>query len=396
MAEEDMLSGAIKRKRESELPRDLASLPAGDSGSGFCGPILEGAELMQLALTSEEVKKFDVDGFVATAAPVLTQRQLEALRADLDTLVDQEHPHPKLDLLHELHYNEAEGSGQVLFHCLGHWRCTASLHDLAFLDAICLPASQLLQGRVVRFWHDQAFVKPGGGGACVQWHQDYSCMPAKRHERETGLAHHSPCTLPRLPCGLIDASSSPVLADWDRTGPMAHLTVHIALDDQTIENGALHWVPGSHKWTRDGAPLPQAAALAREKMERAKASRGASDDIAGASFTTDMEALYEQVLNDAERAQWARRPPETVLLKAGHAAFHHALSVHGSWGNRSSAPRRALVLNYFAHGTRGLMDGNLLKGAPAVQSGEVLQGKFHPVVFDTRRVDMSALPVASV
>jgi len=58
--------------------------------------------------------------------------------------------------MHELHYNEAAGSGSVLFHGLGHWRCAASFHDLLFLDAICLPASQLLQGRPVRFWHDQA------------------------------------------------------------------------------------------------------------------------------------------------------------------------------------------------------------------------------------------------
>jgi ectoine hydroxylase-related dioxygenase (phytanoyl-CoA dioxygenase family) len=29
---------------------------------------------------------------------------------------------------------------------------------------------------------------------------------------------------------------------------MAHLTVHIALDDQTEENGCLQYVPGSHKW----------------------------------------------------------------------------------------------------------------------------------------------------
>ena len=83
-------------------------------------------------------------------------------------------------------------------------------------------------------------------------------------------------------------------------------------------------------------------------------------------------------------------------LQAGHAAFHHALCVHGSWGNRSAAPRRALVLNYFAHGTRSRMDGCLMKGLPSVVNGQTLGGKFHPVVFDTRRLDMAALPVAAV
>ena len=34
--------------------------------------------------------------------------------------------------------------------------------EQAWLDSVALPASQLLHGRPVRFWHDQAFVKPGG------------------------------------------------------------------------------------------------------------------------------------------------------------------------------------------------------------------------------------------
>ena len=347
---------SINSSSPPPLPHDLADL-SGISPTGFASAPLDGEALAALALDEEQIERFDRDGYVATKDAVLTPSQLAQLRADLDCLTDESTPHPKLDLLHELHYNEAKGSGQVLFHSLGHWRCAPSMHDIAYLDAITLPASQLLHGRPVRFWHDQAFVKPGGDGAVVQWHQDYSY--------------------------------------WDRTGPMAHLTVHIALDDQTLENGALHWVPGSHKWTRNGGPLPQAAKLAREKMERAKAA-GGGDDLAAASFTTDMDALYDDVLSDDERAQWAARPPETVHLRAGQAAFHHALCVHGSWGNTSGRPRRSLVLNYFAHGTRSLMDGELMKGLPSVRAGEMLGGKFHPVVFDTRRVDMSSLPVASV
>ena len=33
---------------------------------------------------------------------------------------------------------------------------------------------------------------------------------------------------------------------------------------------------------------------------------------------------------------------------------------------------------------------------PAVTKGQTLGGRFHPVVFDTTRIDMSALPVAGV
>jgi hypothetical protein len=91
---------------------------------------------------------------------------------------------------------------------------------------------------------------------------------------------------------------------------------------------------------------------------------------------------YNNVLNEQEKEHWAAHPPRSLMLKAGHAAFHHALTVHGSWGNLSQAPRRALVLNFFADGVMSLMDGSLMKGLPRVARGEVLGGRFHPIVFD--------------
>ena len=42
----------------------------------------------------------------------------------------------------------------------------------------------------------------------------------------------------------------------------------------------------------------------------------------------------------------------------------------------------ALVLNFFADGVMSLMDGSLMKGLPRVAKGEVLGGRFHPMVFD--------------
>jgi hypothetical protein len=135
----------MKRGRTSdELPYDLADLP-GLSPTGFCPAPLEGAALADLAFSESQVERFSQDGYVATDQPVLTPSQLAQLRAELDALTDQENPHPKLDLMHEIHFNEAEGSGQVLFHSLGHWRCSPGMHDLAFLDTITLKASQLVR-----------------------------------------------------------------------------------------------------------------------------------------------------------------------------------------------------------------------------------------------------------
>ena len=86
--------------------------------------------------------------------------------------------------------------------------------------------------------------------------------------------------------------------------------MHIALDDQTPETGGLHFVPGSHKWHRDGMPLP----------------------ITDTAFG-DMESV-KGILSDEERGNFK---PVPSGLKKGEASFHHPLMVHGSYNNRSAS-----------------------------------------------------------
>jgi hypothetical protein len=138
---------------------------------------------------------------------------------------------------------------------------------------------------------------------------------------------------------------------WTRTLPMNHVTVNIVLDDTSPENGCLHYVPGSHRW-----PL-----------------------LAPVSFGQDMEAFRDFL--PAELREGFR--PTPVALKAGEASFHHPLTVHGSYENRSSGPRRAAVLNFMGPDTRSA-EGRipLLKGTPVVPRGEVVEGDHFPIVLD--------------
>jgi len=168
----------------------------------------------------------------------------------------------------------------------------------------------------VRFWHDQLFCKPARYGGPVAWHQDYSY--------------------------------------WTRTKQMNHMTVHVALDTQTIDNGTLHFVPGSHRWNRNGKPLP----------------------ITSENFD-DMDSI-QSVLNPEEAAQWN---PQPALLKRGHASFHHPLLVHGSFPNRTDQPRRAAVVNYCADGTWSDCNESLLLGVPPLKKYEQLAGQFFPLVL---------------
>ena len=75
--------------------------------------------------------------------------------------------------------------------------------------------------------------------------------------------------------------------------------------------------------------------------------------------------------------------PVPIPLRAGEASFHHPLMVHGSYGNGSDGPRRAVVLNYMAPDTR-CADGRmpLLEGTPLVPRGAIIEGEHFPIVLD--------------
>jgi ectoine hydroxylase-related dioxygenase (phytanoyl-CoA dioxygenase family) len=135
---------------------------------------------------------------------------------------------------------------------------------------------------------------------------------------------------------------------------MQHLTCWIALDDANEENGCLHYIPQSHEW--DLLPIT---------------------GLAG-----DMESI-KSVLKPL---QYDKFTPIPVPLKKGYATFHHPLTIHGSFENRSAFPRRAVVLNVFLDGTFSSSDEPLLKGVPPVPKGQSLNGQFFPLLFDGKTI----------
>jgi hypothetical protein len=141
---------------------------------------------------------------------------------------------------------------------------------------------------------------------------------------------------------------------WKRSAPSQHCSVWIGLDDSTVENGCLHAVPGSHRW-----PLLDPTAL-----------------------MGDMEGLSAQ-LTPEQRAGFKPFPLEQP---AGTCSFHHDHTVHGSFPNRSERPRRAVILNYMADGTRSdADDGMMMPGADPVPRGQPICGREFPLVIDLDR-----------
>ena len=260
----------------------------------------------EFALTMEQLNFFNKNGYLA-GLRILNDEQVGILRRELTELMK---PDQAINpLFYEYHHNESTDPARVLFHALGAWRVSAAFHDLLFCPAFTEAARQLLGGPV-RFWHDQLFVKPAHDGGIVAWHQDYSY--------------------------------------WTRTKPVAHLTCWIGLDDSTLDNGCVHYVPGSHKW----------------------------DLLPRGSLADDMDAVFDR-LTEEQKEQFHSVPIE---LKAGEASFHHPMMIHGSFENRSDHPRRATVINIFLDGVRSDSDQPLLERVPPILKGQKIDGRFFPLL----------------
>ena len=259
-------------------------------------------------LSDEQVEFYREHGYLA-GIRILTDEQIDALRQELAALVDP--AHPGHELFYEFNANESADADQILFHALGAWRITPGLHDLLWHPAFVVAAAQLLDGPV-RFWHDQIFYKPAHHGGVVIWHQDYSY--------------------------------------WTRTTPVAHISCWIGLDDSTRENGCVHYVPRSHRWSL----LPRK------------------------SFANEMDTILEW-LTPEQRAEFK---PVAIELKAGECSFHHPFMVHGSYANRTARPRRAVVINAFRDGVVSASDTPLLEGVPTIPNGRKINGQFFPLLFD--------------
>jgi ectoine hydroxylase-related dioxygenase (phytanoyl-CoA dioxygenase family) len=267
------------------------------------------SEWKQYLLSKKQIEFFNENGFLA-GIKMLDDRQLKQLRNELNELSDAHHPGHSL--FYEFHSNESADPQTVLFHALGAWRITKGFHDVLWNPRFIIAASQLLGNKPVRFWHDQLFYKPAKKGGVVAWHQDYSY--------------------------------------WTRTLPMSHLTCWCGLDDATVENGCVQYVPGSHRWGLLDKP-----------------------NLAG-----DLLGIMDY-LTEEQKKQFH---PVYAEVKAGEAIFHHPLTLHGSGENKSSRPRRAFVINVFADGVASDTNDELLQGVPVIKKGNKMDGQFFPLLFN--------------
>jgi 2-oxoglutarate-dependent dioxygenase len=216
---------------------------------------------------------FDRDG-VLIWGPLLTSDELAQAQAALDqqffTPADGAGPGTVAAGVRDLSEHRGQPLQYAMLQKVDLWRSDPVFAALVAQPAVVSRVEQLLGGPV-RVFRDHAFYKPPNKG-------DDSRLALHQDNRYWHLE------------------------------PPAAATVWIALDDATVANGCVHYVPGSHR---------------RGRIEHVR---------------MHPDAVVVEVI-DAE-------PSVPYPVPAGHALIHHAQVLHGSPPNRTDRPRRAYCIVY--------------------------------------------------
>ncbi len=187
---------------------------------------------------------------------------------------------------------DSEYYGKVFDQLLNLWQTDDEVKKLMFDERIGKMAAQLAGVDGIRIWHDQALFKRSWANP-TSWHLD-----------------------------------TPFWSFSDRNA----ISIWIALDDATLENGCLFFLPGSHRQTT----------------------------FENKGIGINMDGIF-QVYPQLIKTQSVAAP-----MKAGSCSFHNGLTIHGANANMTSGTRRAVTCAYMPdcntfNGTANILPGDYLK-----------------------------------
>ena len=166
--------------------------------------------------------------------------------------------------------------GKVFDQLLNLWQTDDAIKSLILDERLGSMAATLAGVERLRVWHDQALIKQ-------PW------------ANPTGFHLDTPF--------------------WSFSDRRA-ISIWIALDDATVENGCLYFFPGSHLATTFANP----------------------------GITKNLDAIFE--LYPAYRTA----DPVRAAMKAGSCSFHNGMTIHGAGSNMTSRARRAMTCAYMPDG----------------------------------------------
>lgn len=225
------------------------------------------------SLSLEQIAEFRQNGFLVVE-DVLSVEEVAAvaMRGDLIAAGEAKHvPEESVQLEAVFRNGERVVEERVL--------AVRKLYNIAVYDPVIWAhvvnpkivdiIAALLDTEDLKMYGDQFFMKGPETGTAQPWHQDS--------------------------------------ASWRDIFPMDLVTAWTAIDDATLDNGCLHFAPGTQRWGM---------------------MRGAQ----AAPFVADLDS-----------GQW---PSVPAPLKSGSISLHHSLTLHRSGANHSSLRRRGYAVHY--------------------------------------------------
>ena len=228
---------------------------------------------MKTRLTKKQIESYRTNGFLVIE-DFLNARELTKWRAITDDAVRQ-----RLIERNGLtnQSNPDAYYAQVFTQCVRLADTHAGMAELMMDERLGEIAGRLAGVSGIRIWHDQALIKPPYGNPTA-WHLD-----------------------------------NPYWSFYSRDA----ISIWVALDDATLANGCLWYLPGTHKTAR-------------------------YDNVGIGHNQRDLFRVYPE---------WLEIEAVPAPARAGSAVFHNGLVAHGAGANMTPRPRRAMTCAYMPDGS---------------------------------------------
>lgn len=267
---------------------------------------------MRNDLTQGQIAQYRHDGFLVIEN-FLSAEELEFWRTALNDAVEKRNGNKMPDRKEVYGKGDAEDKSyydNVFDQLINLWVDNDKMKQIMLDERLGKMAAQLAGVQGIRIWHDQALIKKPWANP-TSWHLD-----------------------------------TPYWSFSDRRA----LSIWVALDDATYENGCLFFIPGSyHKTTFDNPGIGKNM---------------------GAIFTTYPEF---------KTAHSVAAP-----MRAGSCSFHNGLTIHGAHANMTPGFRRAMTCAYMPDGSifNGIQNILQDEDVARLKIGDMLENnELNPLIY---------------
>lgn len=251
---------------------------------------------MNTFLTKEQIEHYQREGYLVIEnflSPAELEEWREAVTEAVSERKGRKIPGKEAKIGEDDGINkENDYFAKVFDQMLNLWQSNEKIKKIMLNDKIGQMVAKLADWKGTRIWHDQALIKRPWANP-TSWHLD-----------------------------------TPFWSFSDRRA----LSIWVALDDATLENGCLYFIPGScHKTGFENPGIGK-----------------------------NMDAIFE--FYPALRKGRSVAAP----MKAGSCSFHNGLTIHGAGANMTNGFRRAMTCAY-------MPDGAVFNGIQNILTDEQVQ-----------------------